>query len=125
MILKVVKAETGEELLIEHDWHEPLPHPGDIMELHFGNTKRWKVMEIDWVFENAPPDHKEDIPVKCAVVLVSAPEDQDKEFIKHERPKSKMCKCGHPEEKHAQARCLGASGTCACTGFQDRDSTLV
>ena len=54
MIVIVVHKDSGTELLKETQWQEEPPRQGDVIELHCGDTSRWKVEEVDWVFEDSP-----------------------------------------------------------------------
>ncbi|MBL1149200.1 MAG: hypothetical protein D8M53_03210 [Armatimonadetes bacterium] len=127
MRLRFMSKETGEELLHESRWEGELPRVGDVVELHDGATHRWVVEEVDWVFEDAPPDQKDDIPLRCAVILVGPEAAHEKATEAHEvaadphhdwRGRSnRRCVCGHPEDLHTPIRCTGKAGFCDCTGF--------
>lgn len=120
MTVKIVDHITGQELLLEHEWHEQIPHVGDILELHCGKPERWKVTEVDWVFMDTPPEKHEDVPVQYALVKVS-PADE----VEHKEKKQRICLCGHPEDWHSAWRCIGAAGTCPCKGFKEKKEISI
>lgn len=121
MILKVVNSRTGEELLIEHDWADPCPGVGDVMELHCGETERWVVQEVDWVFEHVDPSVHEEVPLKCAMIMV-VPERATREgapdaFHDPADSRDPVCVCGHRQSVHTPTMCRGDASTCTCRGF--------
>ncbi len=120
MRLLIVNNHSGEEILKESNWPGELPRVGDIMELHSGPAQRYKVEEVDWVFEDSPEEVHEDIPLKYAKILVS--------ILNGTSPTSsgpigatELCKCGHRAEIHTAVGCKGRGGYCECKGFVAHD----
>lgn len=119
MRLLIVKKESGEEILRESDWPGELPRVGDIMELHSGATQRYKVEEVDWVFEEAPSQQHEDIPLKLAKILVSL--HTSSSSLPGAPAGHELCQCGHRAEIHTEHGCKGRGGYCDCKGFVRHD----
>ncbi len=111
MILTVIDASSGAEVLCEHGWQGEIPRKGDVMELHCGGTKRWRVDEVDWVFEDSAPENHDDIPLKSLVVKAS-PYDAATGGTA-----DPVCQCGHRQSIHSPNGCTGRSHTCECAGF--------
>ncbi|MBA3725695.1 MAG: hypothetical protein H0W86_04385 [Armatimonadetes bacterium] len=114
MIVIVVNRATGEELLRERGWEGEFPRVGDIMELHCGETRRWRVDEVDWVFADAPAESHDDVPLKCLTVKAS-PFD-----VATGRSADPICECGHRESIHSPNGCTGRSHTCECSSFKEK-----
>ena len=109
-----VDAKTLEPVLKESTWELPPPREGDVVELHCGDSQRWVVSEVDWVFQDVPPEQHEEVPVRVLRVVVR-PEGEAE--LKDMDP---TCVCGHPKSIHAPGRCLGSASTCLCRGFEPR-----
>jgi hypothetical protein len=116
MRLVVVKSDTGEEILREAKWPGELPRVGDIVELHSGPTQRWRVDEVDWVFEDAPSDAHDDVPLRCAKICVSVAAGSNGK-PSEEIANDALCACGHRFELHTPTGCKGRAGYCECHGF--------
>jgi hypothetical protein len=117
----IIKSTTsGEEILVESNWNGHLPRAGDVLELHPGNTLRFKVDEVDWIFDECPPDQKKEVPLQCAVVMVTEENEAEAKTDHGDwRGRSdRICECGHPEDLHSAIRCTGMAGNCPCQGFK-------
>jgi hypothetical protein len=112
MVLVVVNKANGDELLRETGWQGEIPRVGDVMELHCGHTERWRVDEVDWVFEEAPEGKHDDVPLRNLVVKATP---WDAATGKEADP---ICQCGHRESLHSPNGCTGRSHTCECSGFK-------
>jgi len=111
LIVIVVHKDTGTELLKETKWEGEAPRQGDVMELHCGETSRWKVEEVDWVFSESAKDEHDDVPLQHLRVVV-LPYDS-----KTGRELDPMCMCGHRQSIHSPNGCTGRSHTCDCNAF--------
>jgi hypothetical protein len=116
MRLLIVNSDSGEEILKESDWPGELPRVGDIMELHSGAPTRYKVDEVDWVFEEAAVEVTEDVPLKYAKILVSIVNGTST-HVHEEVAGHELCQCGHRAEIHTPNGCKGRGGYCECNGF--------
>lgn len=111
MIVIVVHKDSGTELLKETVWKEEPPRMGDVIELHCGETSRWKVEEVDWVFEDSAKEAHDDVPLKhMRVVVMPYDSATGKEL-------DTMCFCGHKQSLHSPNGCTGRSHTCDCSRF--------
>lgn len=111
MLVTIIHKESGTELLREQSWQEEPPRQGDVIELHSGETSRWMVEEVDWVFEDADKDATVDVPLKQLRVVVM-PYDATTG-----RELDPMCECGHRQSIHSPNGCTGRSHTCDCKSF--------
>jgi hypothetical protein len=111
VIVIVVHKDSGTELLKETAWEGEAPHRGDVMELHCGDTSRWIVEEIDWVFDDAPKEDHDNVPLNHIRVVVMP---FDASTGKEHDP---MCVCGHKQSIHSPNGCTGRSHTCECPKF--------
>lgn len=112
MRLVVVHSETGGELLSESNWTEEPPRIGDIIQL--GDNAKFKVQEVDWVFDGTPEKH-EDVPLKSLTVR-ALPIAQSSGEVERDP----MCACGHRQSIHSPNGCTGRSHTCECLEFRLR-----
>ncbi len=99
----------------ESNWDMPIPRENDVVELHCGETQRWQVQEVEWVFEDAPASKHEEVAVRVLKVLV-VPESMTLGGEEHHHV-DPLCLCGHKKSMHAASRCLGDAGTCQCHAF--------
>jgi hypothetical protein len=111
LIVIVVHKDSGTELLNETSWQEEPPRTGDVLELHCGDTSRWKVEEVDWVFEDRAKDDHDNVPLKHLRVVV---QPYDSATGKELDP---ICVCGHKQSIHSPNGCTGRSHTCECPKF--------
>ena len=112
MELRIINSRTKEELLKETSWNGEVPRTGDVMELHLGETQRWRVEEVDWVFAEAPPDQHEDVPVKHLAVLVRPADEPVRRSATAGPIEDRVCECGHKESIHSPNGCTGRAHTC-------------
>ncbi|GEM_PF-2441372 len=129
MILRIKPDGGGEDLVVEHHWEGELPRAGDVMELHCGETKRFVVKEVDWVFEDVPSTVHEEVPLRHAVVVV-VPESEaarNGAAVVQMRPSlsDPLCECGHRQSVHTPTMCRGDASTCTCRSFRSAESTRV
>lgn len=111
MLVNVLHHKTGENLLKETAWQGETPRVGDVLELHCGHKQRWKVEEVDWVFEDVAESKHDDVPLRSLNVRVMPFDDATgKEF-------DPVCVCGHAESIHSPNGCTGRSHTCECQKF--------
>jgi hypothetical protein len=118
--IEFVDVRSGETILSESSWEFPPPNSGDVLELHTGQTERWVVEDLEWVFADAPSGTKNDVPVRVLRVIVIREGEVVRDEhgdVKHHDP---VCICGHTKGMHAPSRCLGDASTCQCTGFVPR-----
>jgi hypothetical protein len=111
LIVIVVHKDSGTELLKETAWEGEAPRHGDVMELHCGDTSRWRVDEVDWVFADTAKDQHDDVPLKHLRVVVTAYDDKTGKEL------DPMCACGHRQSIHSPNGCTGRSHTCDCSAF--------
>ena len=116
MKIVFVDTDSGNVVLTENNWEGEHPVAGEVIELHSGHVTKWKIMEVDWVFEDAQEGATEDVKMRLLKVLVK---DYDRARSTGDKPHDPMCTCGHKRSMHAPGRCLGAASTCACRGFTD------
>ncbi|MCH8274051.1 MAG: hypothetical protein IH851_04610 [Armatimonadetes bacterium] len=123
MNLLIVDSGTGQELLTESEWKEEPPRVGDIIELHCGETERYVVEEVDWVFEKTSAAKRDDVSLRTLKVLVRPAVEGEGAPVRAVvgvpgEQKDPECECGHRESRHAPMRCTGDAGRCQCTGFK-------
>ena len=124
MKLIVVNKQSGKEIFTESSWEGPVPRAGEVMEIHSGAEQRFVVEEVDWIFEDAPKDTHDEVPLKCAKVLVSIEiAEGDGKSTMGQATGSEWCTCGHKSALHADHGCKGGGGYCPCTHFTPNLST--
>lgn len=115
-----VDSSTGQTVLTETKWEGEHPVAGEVIELHCGETTKYMIQEVDWVF--ADSSSSEDVPMKLLKVLVLP---YDLARATGNKPYDPVCTCGHKRSMHAPGRCLGDASTCQCGGFKDRNMAEV
>lgn len=118
-----VDSRDGHVVLDESTWEGEHPLKGEVIELHSGQTTKWMVQEVDWVFADAPDGANTDVPMKLMRVLVIPYELA--RALGDKMDYDPMCTCGHKKSMHAPTRCLGEASTCPCHGFADTAASSV